>query len=71
MSTVDVSDLLRELRGTTCRCGATKRTRETFCRGCYHRLAPPQRRALYRPIGEGYEEAYRDAVASLDEETSR
>ena len=63
---IDVHDLLRELRGTTCRCGAAKRTRETFCRDCYYRLSPPQRRALYRLVGEGYEEAYAAAVAKLE-----
>jgi hypothetical protein len=63
----DVADLLRELAGTTCRCGRPKRGRQTFCLDCYVRLTPPRRRALYSLIGEGYEEAYADAVASLGE----
>ena len=62
----DVRDLLRELAGTTCRCGATKRARNTFCAACYVALPPPMRRALYRPIGAGYEEAYEAAVAALE-----
>jgi hypothetical protein len=61
--------LVRELAGTTCRCGKTKRARETFCRACYHALPPPLRRALYRGVGEGYEEAYADAVAVLETPT--
>lgn len=57
--------LVRELAGTTCRCGRVKRARMTFCGRCYHALPPPLRAALYRPIGEGYEDAYAAAVASL------
>lgn len=60
--------LMLELLGTTCRCGARKTARRTFCVKCYLRLSPPQRRALYRLFGEGYEEAYVDAVASLETE---
>jgi hypothetical protein len=67
---IDIADLMRELAGTTCRCGRPKRRRETFCRDCYYRLGPPQRRALYALVGEGYEEAYEAAVASLSSEES-
>lgn len=64
MSTVD--DLLRELAGPLCRCGRPKRTRETFCASCYHRLPTHLRRALYQRIGQGYEEAYEAAIDYLD-----
>jgi hypothetical protein len=58
--------LIRELFGTTCRCGKPKGSRMTFCGRCYHRLPPPARSALYRRVGEGYEEAYDAAVAILE-----
>jgi ribosomal protein L40E len=58
--------LLAELVGGVCRCGANKHPRQTFCRACYYRLPSWQRSALYRLFGEGYEEAYREAVATLD-----
>src|SRR5579859_7574064 len=57
--------LIRELRGTVCRCGRTKNTMQTFCRACYFLLTPAQRKALYRHVGEGYEEAYADAERVL------
>ncbi|HEV8639407.1 MAG TPA: hypothetical protein VG370_34800 [Chloroflexota bacterium] len=57
--------LIRELVGTVCRCGRPKAHRQTFCKPCYFALPPPVRAALYRGIGEGYEEAYADAVAAL------
>lgn len=60
-----VHDLVGELASTTCRCGRTKRRRQTFCFACFHALPPPLRAALYRRIGEGYEEAYAAAVAHL------
>lgn len=58
--------LVRELAGTTCRCGRSKKARQTFCSRCYFALSPPLRAALYRQVGEGYEEAYAAAVAALD-----
>jgi len=59
--------LLRELRGVWCRCGTKKITRNTFCNKCYWSLPEPMRRALYRHIGEGYEEAYAAAAELLDQ----
>jgi hypothetical protein len=56
--------LARELRGFKCRCGKVKASHQTFCSRCYHRLAPSLRTALYRDVGEGYEEAY-DAACSV------
>jgi hypothetical protein len=57
--------LVRELAGPVCRCGRPKSARRTFCSRCYYRLPPQLRSALYRRIGEGYEEAYAAAVAAL------
>jgi hypothetical protein len=59
-------DLVRELRGNLCRCGATKVQKQTFCGACYHRLSHKQQMDLYLPLSGGYIEAYDAAVASLD-----
>lgn len=59
-------DLIAELIGTQCRCGATKESRQTFCKRCYFRLRKDLQRRLYRRMGHGYEEAYRDAVAFIE-----
>jgi hypothetical protein len=58
--------LLIELIGKKCRCGAAKGKGKTFCQRCYFSLPQNLREALYRRIGEGYEEAYAQAVAVLD-----
>jgi hypothetical protein len=57
--------LVHELAGTTCRCGAVKKTGQTFCRGCYFSLPPRMRSALYSRVGEGYAERYDEAVAFI------
>jgi hypothetical protein len=62
---VDSAALLRELASKKCRCGGFKTPRQTWCSACYYKLSPPQRRALYQQIGEGYEEAYAAAAKSL------
>jgi hypothetical protein len=53
-----MSNLARELIGTTCCCGQPKATKQTFCPKCYYSLPQAMQRALYRRMGEGYEEAY-------------
>jgi hypothetical protein len=58
-------ELVRELRGTECRCGRPKGANKTFCQACYYALPEYMRRALYRRVGSGYEEAYSAAVAFL------
>lgn len=50
---------------TTCRCGNRKDLTASFCRWCYPLLTDDLRRRLYRR--SGYEEAYEEAVAFLDE----
>lgn len=57
--------LVDELSGDTCQCGKPKQRMNTFCRSCYYSLSPAQRKALYHRIGEGYEEAYDVAIATL------
>jgi len=62
---MDPLDLVRELRGIKCRCGKRKTSGQTFCRGCYYSLSPEIRSMLYRRLGQGYEEAYSEAVRYL------
>ena len=57
--------LVRELSGTTCRCGRTKKANQTFCSKCYYALPEAMRLALCRRLGSGYEEAYDEAVREL------
>lgn len=63
--TVETLKLLRELAGTVCRCGAKKKSRQTFCGRCYHSLPRSVALALYRRVGDGYEEAYAKALKHL------
>jgi len=58
-------ELVRELSGTKCRCGRTKKANNTFCNKCYFKLPDDMRFALYRRLGSGYEEAYDAAVQEL------
>lgn len=58
--------LLRELYGEICRCGGSKVSKQTFCRGCYMSLPRDVRLMLYQRIGAGYENAYAEAVRFLD-----
>lgn len=55
-------ELVSELQGRRCRCGKEKNRSQTFCRACYFLLPEPMRKALYRRLGQGYEEAYQAAV---------
>lgn len=59
-------DLVTSLRSNLCpACGGKKKPRNTLCGGCYFILAPSQRAALYHRVGEGYEEAFADAMKHL------
>jgi hypothetical protein len=57
--------LLTELRGSRCRCGVPKMPGRTFCRKCYYALSEAVRKALYKRMGNGYQEAYEVAVRAL------
>jgi nicotinamide riboside kinase len=60
-----MSELLRELQSTVCRCGRVKRARQTFCAECYRALSRKLQVGLYRRFGSGYEESYAAAIAEL------
>jgi hypothetical protein len=70
ITVIDRKQLLVELRGTICRCGSDKVSKQTFCRACYFRLPRYLRGNLYNLFGKGYEEAYREAIRILDKPNS-
>ena len=57
--------LVRELRGTGCRCGRVKLAGRTFCKACYQTLPKDLQTALYRRLSNGYEQAVDEALAFL------
>lgn len=66
--TISESEALLDLLGTICRgCNGTKPTRMSHCRPCYMLLPQPMRSALYKRIGEGYEQAYTESLAYIRE----
>lgn len=64
--TIEQVKLIRELRGTLCRCGKEKGSMKAFCRQCYYTLSQAQRNSLYNLVGQGYEQAYASAVETLE-----
>lgn len=63
--TQETITLIRELRGNKCLCGRDKPSGKTFCYLCYHELPDTLKRAIYKRVGQGYEEAYVSCVAVL------
>lgn len=56
-----------ELMSKRCACGKRKYPRRSFCYADYTALPLELRRALWRRIGSGYEEAYEEAHRYLEE----
>jgi len=54
-----------ELKSDECQCGRTKKPKMSFCYICYKSLPADMQKALYQRIGDGYEEAYDEAVVYL------
>lgn len=69
MKTLDqltVKDLAASLRSTTCpSCTGSKGERKSVCGCCWHELPAGIQRRLYKRIGEGYEQAFADAMDHL------
>jgi hypothetical protein len=63
--TAEQIHLVRELRGEVCQCGKKKRAGRTFCYFHYSVLPRSLQLALYKRLGEGYEAAYREALAFI------
>lgn len=65
-----MSDLINGPHGllsTECACGKPKAPKMSFCQKCYYTLSPGLRTAIYRRIGEGYEDAHARAMLRLKE----
>jgi hypothetical protein len=59
-------DLHAEFCSTTCRCGAWKRVRRSFCGDCYFKLPKDLRDELALcDFGQGYEQAFYAACELL------
>ena len=61
----DAVFLLKELKSNECACGSYKKEGNSFCFRCYRGLPNDMQKALYNRFGNGYEEAYDDAVGWL------
>ncbi len=60
-----MENLLKELDGTSCRCGLWKHSGHTLCRECFRSLPFRMRDNLYLLVGNGYTEAYKKASEHL------
>jgi hypothetical protein len=56
------------LKSEECLCGRVKKPGNSFCFRCYKELPADMQKALYRKMGDGYEEAFEEAVAWLQTE---
>jgi hypothetical protein len=65
MAIKDFKFYATELKSEECFCGKTKKPRMSFCYRCYKSLPGDMQKDLYQPLGNGYEEAYEEAVAWL------
>ena len=54
------------LRSDECQCGRGKHPKKALCWTCYKALPRDKQQALYNPLGNGFEEAYEDAVQWLE-----
>jgi hypothetical protein len=60
-------EIVQALKSTDCQCGREKKSRMSHCSRCYFRLAPEMRQQLYKKLGQGYEEAYRESLEILNQ----
>jgi hypothetical protein len=56
---------IKEFKSNECVCGGTKRPGSSFCYTCFKSLPSSYQGALYLKIGQGYEEAYENAMEWL------
>lgn len=57
---------LEALFSTECVCGGAKKSGRSVCYQCWSRLSENMQNRLYLPMGDGYEEAYEEAVDFLE-----
>uniref|UniRef100_A0A6M3ITE3 Uncharacterized protein n=1 Tax=viral metagenome TaxID=1070528 RepID=A0A6M3ITE3_9ZZZZ len=58
---------LEQLKSEQCLCERSKKPMFSFCYRCYKALPADMQKGLYLQIGDGYEEAYEEAVKYLEE----
>lgn len=59
-------EIIRSLGSTKCEsCSGPKPARRSHCGFCFRRLPMRLQKALYRPFGQGYEEAFEESLSSL------
>ena len=58
---------ISELKSEECQCGEWKRSGMSFCYKCYVSLPRLVQKALYTSFGQGYEEAYDEAIKYLSD----
>ena len=64
---IDNKGLIDSLRSTVCpACGGPKHAKMSLCGRQYRQLPPAMRNALYRRIGNGYREAFIEAMSFFD-----
>lgn len=56
------------LRSNECLCGRYKKQKLVFCYRCYKKLPVAMQRALYNRLGDGFEEAFEEAVKYLGDD---
>jgi hypothetical protein len=61
----EVKFYLREFISEECQCGKYKKSQMSFCYPCYKSLPRDLQRNLYNRLGNGYEEAYDEALTYL------
>ena len=66
MMTTSAKQLIDSLNSFVCPgCGGGKLQRKSFCITCYNQLTPAEQNALYRRIGDGYEQAFAAALRKI------
>ena len=62
----EINFLFYEFNSNQCYCGNKKKPKTTFCYPCYSLLPKDMQWALFKKLGDGYEEAYDQAVKYLE-----
>lgn len=57
---------LESFKCGVCFCGKKKLPRRSFCPKCFYQIPPDMKTALYKPFGQGYEQAYERALTYLN-----
>jgi len=65
MNNPDSEFYIEAFKSEECFCGRNKKSRMAFCYGCYKSLPHDMQKALYQRMGNGFEEAYEEAVKWL------